>query len=258
MAHVHALGDAAPSARAIIHLGATSCYVTDNTDLICLREGLGLVRDGLVGAIDALADFAVRWKDLPCLGYTHFQPAQLVTVGKRATLWCYELVLDFREVERRLAELKFLGVKGTTGTQASFLALFDGDGEKVDELDRRVARAFGFDEAYPVAGQTYSRKVDAQIVASLAGIAESAHRFGSDLRLLAHERELEEPFEAEQVGLVGDGLQAEPDASRADVLAREVRHGLARRRQPDGGHPVARDGRSTTARSVASSSPSSS
>src|SRR4051794_24935814 len=200
MAHVHALGDAAPSARAIIHLGATSCYVTDNTDLICLREGLGMIRDGLVRAIDALAGFASRWKDLPCLGYTHFQPAQLVTVGKRATLWCHELILDYREVERRLADLKFLGVKGTTGTQASFLALFGGDHSKVEALDRMVAEAFGFERTYPVSGQTYSRKVDAQVVAALAGFGESAHRFGSDLRLLAHEREVEEPFEADQVG----------------------------------------------------------
>jgi adenylosuccinate lyase len=200
MAHVHAFGDAAPAARPIIHLGATSCYVTDNTDLILIREALGLVRDGLVGAIDALADFAGRWKDLPCLGYTHFQPAQLVTVGKRATLWCYELVLDLAEVERRIAELKFLGVKGTTGTQASFLALFDGDHAKVEALDRRVAEAFGFAATYPVSGQTYSRKVDSQVIAALAGVAESAHRFGTDLRLLAHEREVEEPFEAEQVG----------------------------------------------------------
>jgi adenylosuccinate lyase len=168
-----------------------------------------------------LAGFADRWKDLPCLGYTHFQPAQLVTVGKRATLWCHELILDFREVERRLADLKFLGVKGTTGTQASFLALFDGDGEKVEELDRRVAQAFGFDEAYPVSGQTYSRKVDAQIVASLAGVAESAHRFGSDLRLLAHERELEEPFEAEQIGSSAMAYKRNPmRAERMCSLAR--------------------------------------
>src|SRR5207249_4634176 len=155
MAHVHTLGDAAPLARPIIHLGATSYFVTDNTDLILIREALGQVRDQLVGTVDALADFAVRWKDLPCLGYTHFQPAQLVTVGKRATLWCYELILDLNEVERRIAELKFLGVKGTTGTQASFLALFDGDHAKVDALDRKVARAFGFNESVPVSGQTY-------------------------------------------------------------------------------------------------------
>lgn len=200
MAHVHTLGDAAPNARPIIHLGATSCYVTDNTDLILIRDALGMVRDQVVEAIDALAGFAIRWKDEPCLGYTHFQPAQLVTVGKRATLWCYELVLDFHEIERRLASLKFLGVKGTTGTQASFLALFDGDHAKVNELDRKVAHAFDFDETYPVSGQTYSRKIDSQALAALAGLAESAHRFGNDLRLLAHEREIEEPFEAEQVG----------------------------------------------------------
>ncbi|WP_406699968.1 adenylosuccinate lyase [Singulisphaera sp. Ch08] len=200
MAHVHTLGDAAPSARAIIHLGATSCFVTDNTDLILIREGLSLIRNQLVGAIDGLAEFALRWKDLPCLGYTHFQPAQLVTVGKRATLWCYELILDYHEIERRIAALKFLGVKGTTGTQASFLALFDGDHAKVEELDRRVAAAFGFEGSVPVSGQTYTRKIDSQATAALAGVAESAHRFGSDLRLLAHERELDEPFEAEQIG----------------------------------------------------------
>jgi adenylosuccinate lyase len=200
MAHVHTYGEAAPGARAIIHLGATSCYVTDNTDLILIREGLTLVRNALVGAIDALGRFALRWKDQPCLGYTHFQPAQLVTVGKRATLWCHELILDLGEIERRLAGLKFLGVKGTTGTQASFLALFDGDHQKVEALDRMVAEAFGFAESYPVSGQTYSRKVDSQVLAALAGVGESAHRFGMDLRLLAHERELDEPFEAEQVG----------------------------------------------------------
>jgi adenylosuccinate lyase len=200
MAHVHALGDVAPSARGIIHLGATSCYVTDNTDLILMREGLGLVRDGLASAIDALATFALQWKDLPCLGYTHFQPAQLVTVGKRATLWCYELILDLQEVERRISELKFLGAKGTTGTQASFLALFVGDHAKVEALDRTVASAFEFAATVPVSGQTYTRKFDSQILATLAGFGESAHRFGTDLRLLAHEREVEEPFEAEQVG----------------------------------------------------------
>src|SRR5271165_2478386 len=154
MAHIHALGDAAPLARPIIHLGATSCYVTDNADLILMRTALGIVRDKIVAAIDALAAFADRWKELPCLGYTHFQPAQLVTVGKRATLWCHELVLDLQEIERRIATLKFLGAKGTTGTQASFLALFEGDHARVLELDRKVARAFGFDETYPVSGQT--------------------------------------------------------------------------------------------------------
>ena len=221
MAHVHALGDVAPLARPIIHLGATSCYVTDNADLIMIREALGLVRDGLVGVIDALAEFALRWKDLPCLGYTHFQPAQLVTVGKRATLWCHELILDLIDVEHRLNGLKFLGVKGTTGTQASFLALFEGDHGKVEELDRRVAEAFGFDACYPVAGQTYSRKVDAQVVATLAGLAESAHRFGSDLRLLAHEREVEEPFEADQIGSSAMAYKRNPmRAERMCSLAR--------------------------------------
>jgi adenylosuccinate lyase len=158
---------------------------------------------------------------LPCLGYTHFQPAQLVTVGKRATLWCYELVLDLHEIERRIASLKFLGVKGTTGTQASFLALFDGDHSRVIELDRKVAHAFGFDETYPVSGQTYSRKVDSQTIAALAGFAESAHRFGTDLRLLAHEREIEEPFEAEQVGSSAMAYKRNPmRAERICSLAR--------------------------------------
>ncbi len=223
MAHIHAYGDAAPLARPIIHLGATSCYVTDNADLIVIRQALAIVRDKLVRAIAALASFAGRWKDLPCLGYTHFQPAQLVTVGKRATLWCHELVLDLREIEHRLAELKFLGVKGTTGTQASFLALFDGDHAKVDALDQLVAQEFGFDQTYPVSGQTYSRKVDSQVVSTLGGLAESAHRFGSDLRLLAHEREVEEPFEAEQIGSSAMAYKRNPmRAERMCSLARFV------------------------------------
>ena len=221
MAHIHAFGDVAPVARPIIHLGATSCYVTDNTDLILIREGLHRVRDLLVGAIDALASFAAKWKDLPCLGYTHFQPAQLVTVGKRATLWCQELILDLGEVEHRLAELRFLGVKGTTGTQASFLALFEGDDAKVEALDRMVATAFGFKRTVSVCGQTYTRKIDSQVLGALAGIAESAHRFGMDLRLLAHERELEEPFEAEQIGSSAMAYKRNPmRAERLCSLAR--------------------------------------
>jgi adenylosuccinate lyase len=221
MAHIHALGDAAPVARPIIHLGATSCFVTDNADLILMRTALQIVRDKTVAAIDALAVFAETWKALPCLGYTHFQPAQLVTVGKRASLWCHELVLDLVEIERRISELKLLGVKGTTGTQASFLALFDGDDAKVDALERMVADAFGFDGSYSVSGQTYSRKVDAQVLATLAGVAESAHRFGSDLRLLAHERELEEPFEAEQIGSSAMAYKRNPmRAERMCSLAR--------------------------------------
>lgn len=225
MAHVHTYGEAAPRARPILHLGATSCYVTDNADLILLREALGLVRDGLVETIDALADFAVRWKDQPCLGYTHFQPAQLVTVGKRATLWCQELLMDLAEVERRIDGLRFLGVKGTTGTQASFLALFDGDHAKVEALDRAVARAFDFTASYRVSGQTYSRKVDSQVLGTLAGFAESAHRFGTDLRLLSHERELDEPFEAEQVGSSAMAYKRNP--MRAERLCSLARFAMA-------------------------------
>src|SRR5437764_6095090 len=159
MAHIHTLGEVAPLSRSIVHLGATSCYVTDNTDLLLMREGLGMVRDRLVGVIDALARFAERWKDLPTLGYTHFQPAQLTTVGKRATLWCYDFVLDLHEIEHRIDRLRFRGAKGTTGTQASFLALFHGDHGKVRQFDDRVARKMGFDAVEPVTGQTYSRKV---------------------------------------------------------------------------------------------------
>ena len=225
MAHVHTFGDAAPTARPIIHLGATSCYVTDNTDLILIREALGLVRDRLGRARSTpWPTFAERWKDLPCLGYTHFQPAQLVTVGKRATLWCHELVLDLGEIEQRIAELKFLGVKGTTGTQASFLALFDGDhaqGRGARRPGRRGVRLRR--RPIPVSGQTYSRKVDAQVLAALAGIAESAHRFGTDLRLLAHEREIEEPFEAEQIGSSAMAYKRNPmRAERMCSLARFV------------------------------------
>jgi adenylosuccinate lyase len=221
MAHIHALGDAAPVARPIIHLGATSCFVTDNADLILIRSALELVRDKTARAIDELASFAAEWKDLPCLGYTHFQPAQLVTVGKRAALWCQELVLDLCEIEHRIAGLKFLGVKGTTGTQASFLELFDGDDAKVEALDKLVASSFGFDATYGVTGQTYSRKLDSQVLATLGGIAESGHRFGTDLRLLAHECELEEPFEAEQIGSSAMAYKRNPmRAERMCALAR--------------------------------------
>ncbi len=225
MAHVHTYGDVAPEARKIIHLGATSCYVTDNTDLILLRDGLTMVRDGLVGAIDALAAFAEAYRDLPCLGYTHYQPAQLVTVGKRATLWAYELILDLRDVEFRLENMGFLGVKGTTGTQASFLSLFDGDHAKVEVLDRKVADAFGFRDILPVSGQTYTRKIDSQVVSTLAAVAESAHRFGSDLRLLAHEREVEEPFEADQIGSSAMAYKRNP--MRAERMCSIARFAMA-------------------------------
>jgi adenylosuccinate lyase len=200
MAHVHAYGDACPDARAIIHLGATSCYVTDNTDLLLLRESLELVRDRLVAVIDNLAEFAREHRDLACLAYTHFQPAQPTTVGKRACLWAYDLVLDLAEIEHRLACLRAQGSKGTTGTQASFLALLQGDHEKVRRLERLICRKIGFAESYPVTGQTYSRKIDAQVLAVLSGIGQSAHKMATDLRLLAHRKEIEEPFEKEQVG----------------------------------------------------------
>src|SRR5689334_23780438 len=163
MAHVHTFEEAAPAAKGVIHLGATSQYVVDNADLILMRDGMRLLCQRLAAAIDALATFALKWKDLPTLGYTHFQPAQLTTVGKRATLWAQDLALDLEELEHRIASLRFRGVKGTTGTQASFLSLFDGDHAKVEELDRRVTRAFGFDSSFAVTGQTYPRKVDAQV-----------------------------------------------------------------------------------------------
>src|SRR5579884_932647 len=200
MAHIDTYGEVCPDARDIIHLGATSCYITDNTDLILMREGLYLLRDRLVGVIDALARFAARWRDQATLGFTHFQPAQLTTVGKRACLWCYDFVLDLYELEHRLQTLHFRGVKGTTGTQASFLALFRGDHERVRQLDRLVAKKMGFEQVYPVTGQTYTRKIDSQVLAVLAGLGQSAHKFGTDLRLLAHRQEVEEPFEQEQVG----------------------------------------------------------
>jgi adenylosuccinate lyase len=223
MAHIHTLGEVAPRSRPIVHLGATSCYVTDNTDLLLMREGLGMVRDRLVGVIDALVRFAEQWKDLPTLGYTHFQPAQLTTVGKRACLWCYDFVLDLHEIEHRLGQLRFRGAKGTTGTQASFLALFRGDHAKVRQLDALVARKMGFDAVEPVTGQTYSRKVDRQVLDALAGLAESAHKFGTDLRLLAHEQEIDEPFEAEQVGSSAMAYKRNPmRAERICSLSRFV------------------------------------
>jgi adenylosuccinate lyase len=223
MAHILAYGEAAPGAADIIHLGATSCFVTDNTDLILMRDGLGMLRDRVVGVIDALARFAVRWRDLPTLSFTHFQPAQLTTVGKRACLWCYDFLLDLREVEQRLATLLFRGVKGTTGTQASFLALFRGDHDKVRQLDRIVARKMGFEEVYPVTGQTYTRKVDSQIIDTLSGIAQTSHKYGTDLRLLAHRQEVEEPFEAEQVGSSAMAYKRNPmRAERMCGLARFV------------------------------------
>jgi adenylosuccinate lyase len=223
MAHVHAFGDVCPSAKPIIHLGATSCYVTDNTDLILMRRGLELLRSKLVATIDRLARFAAEYRDLPCLGFTHLQPAQPVTVGKRATLWCYDLVLDLEELQHRIAQLKLRGVKGTTGTQATFLSLFDGDHAKVEELDRIVCRKLGFDHAYSVTGQTYSRKVDSQVIDVLGGLAQSAHKAGSDLRLLQSRKEIEEPFEKHQIGSSAMAYKRNPMRSeRMCGLARFV------------------------------------
>ena len=200
MAHVHTYGEACPNAMPIIHLGATSCYVGDNTDVILMREGLCLIRDEIVRVLDKLAKFARQYKALPTLGFTHFQPAQLVTVGKRATLWMNELLLDLADVEYRIANLKLLGCKGTTGTQASFLELFDGDHEKCRALDQKIAAEMGFTATAAVSGQTYSRKVDYQVVSTLSGIAQSASKFATDLRLLCHLKEVEEPFEKNQIG----------------------------------------------------------
>ena len=200
MAHVHTYGELCPKAMPIIHLGATSCYVGDNTDVILMREGLILVRNKLVQVIDALAKFAREYKALPTLGFTHFQAAQLVTVGKRASLWMNDLLLDLEEVEHRISTLKLLGSKGTTGTQASFLELFNGDHEKVKELERKIAAEMGFNGVVPVSGQTYSRKMDYSVLSVLSGIAQSASKFATDMRLLCHLKEVEEPFEKNQIG----------------------------------------------------------
>jgi adenylosuccinate lyase len=200
MAHVHTFGEVCPNAMPIIHLGATSCYVGDNTDVILMKEGLELIRAKLVNVIQRLALFADKYKALPTLGFTHFQPAQTTTVGKRATLWCNELLMDLDEVNYRLTTLKLLGSKGTTGTQASFMELFDGDSEKVKKLEQLIAEEMGFDACVPVSGQTYSRKMDSGVLNTLSGIAQSAGKFATDVRLLSHLKEVEEPFEGKQIG----------------------------------------------------------
>ncbi len=223
MAHVTALKDVAPGCGDIIHLGATSCYVTDNADLILMRESLNQLCESLACVIDALGKFATLWKDEPTLGFTHFQPAQLTTVGKRATLWLYDFVLDLHELERRRDELPFRGAKGTTGTQASFLSLFGGDHAKVKALDALVAKKMGFATVFPVTGQTYSRKIDTQILDALNGLAQSSHKWGTDLRLLAHRQEIDEPFEAEQIGSSAMAYKRNPmRAERMCSLARFV------------------------------------
>lgn len=223
MAHIHTLGELAPAARPIIHLGATSCYVTDNTDLMLMRDGLQLLARSLAGAISQLADFAAKHRATPTLGYTHFQPAQLTTLGKRATLWIQDFAMDLAELERRIADLRARGVKGTTGTQASFLALFNGDHEKCDALDAAVCRKMGFAKSYSVTGQTYPRKVDAFVADALAAVAISAHKLANDLRLLAHLRQVDEPFEPEQVGSSAMAYKRNPMRSeRITALARLV------------------------------------
>ena len=200
MAHVYAYGKAAPSAAGILHLGATSCYVTDNADLILYRDALLHLRRALQAVLTNLARFAERWKDTPTLGYTHYQPAQPVTMGKRATLWMQDYLSDLEELDFVLSQIKFLGCRGTTGTEASFLELFGGDAKKIDEMNRTLAEAFGFSECYPVCGQTYPRKLDSRILNVLSSIAQSAYRMATDIRLLQHDRQLEEPFEEEQIG----------------------------------------------------------
>ena len=223
MSHVYAYGVQCPNAKGIIHLGATSCYVGDNTDVIIMTEGLRLIRDKLITVIRNLAKFADDYKALPTLAFTHFQPAQPTTVGKRATLWLQELLMDLEDVEYRLSKAKLLGSKGTTGTQASFLELFDGDHEKCKALDRKIAEKMGYQACFPVSGQTYSRKLDSQFLNVLAGIAQSAAKFSNDIRLLQHLKEVEEPFEKNQIGSSAMAYKRNPMRSeRIGSLSRYV------------------------------------
>ncbi len=223
MAHVYTFGDVAPKAAPIMHLGATSCYIGDNADLIIMREALQLIAAKLAVVINLLSKFAKKHQSLPTLGFTHFQPAQLTTVGKRATLWCYEFVLDLQEIEYRIEQLHFRGVKGTTGTQASYLELFEGSHSKVKQLDKAVAEAFGFKKICAVTGQTYQRKTDTQIVNALASIAQSAHKMCNDIRLLANLKEVEEPFEKNQIGSSAMAYKRNPmRCERTTALSRFV------------------------------------
>ncbi|MFH1613504.1 MAG: adenylosuccinate lyase [Planctomycetota bacterium] len=223
MAHVHAFGEAAPKAAGIIHLGATSCFVGDNADLIIMRQGLEMIAAKVACVIAGLSEFARKYRLVPALGFTHYQPAQLTTVGKRAALWAYEFVMDLEEIEHRLATLPFRGVKGTTGTQASFLSLFGGNHNKVKQLDRALAKAFGFKNLCAVTGQTYQRKIDALVLNSLASVAQSAHKMCNDLRLLANLKEIEEPFEKSQIGSSAMAYKRNPmRAERATALSRLV------------------------------------
>ena len=223
MSHVHAYGVQCPEAKGIIHLGATSCYVGDNTDILIMREGLQLVRRKLLSVIALLAAFARKYKDMPALAYTHLQPAQLTTVGKRATLWVNELYMDYQEVEHRLDNLALRGIKGTTGTQASFVELFDGDSVKIKAMEQAIAAELGFDKVIPVCGQTYSRKVDSMVLNTLSGIAQSAMKFSGDMRILQNFKEMEEPFEAHQIGSSAMPYKRNPmRCERITALARYV------------------------------------
>ena len=223
MSHVYAYGVQCPKAKGIIHLGATSCYVGDNTDIITMTEALKLIRKKLVNLMDKLSKFALEYKALPCLGFTHFQPAQPTTLGKRASLWLNELLLDFEQLEFQISQMKLLGSKGTTGTQASFMDLFEGDTDKVKALDKKITEKMGYTDFYPVSGQTYSRKVDTQVLFVLSGIAQSAAKFTNDLRLLQHLKEVEEPFEKNQIGSSAMAYKRNPMRSeRISSLARYV------------------------------------
>lgn len=223
MAHVHAYGQQCPKAMPIIHLGATSCYVGDNTDIIIMTEALKLLRTKIIVLISKLSDFAIKYRDLPTLGFTHFQPAQLVTVGKRACLWIQDLAMDLEDLDYLLSGMKLLGSKGTTGTQASFLALFDGDHEKVKKLESLIAEYMGFEKVFDVSGQTYTRKLDSRVLNVLSGIAQSAYKFSNDIRLLQHLKEVEEPFEEKQIGSSAMAYKRNPmRCERISSLARYV------------------------------------
>lgn len=223
MSHVHAFGELCPDAKAIIHLGATSCYVGDNTDIIVMNEALKLVKSKMLILIKKLSDFAMEYKELPTLGFTHYQPAQLVTVGKRATLWIQELLMDMEDLEHVLENMKLLGSKGTTGTQASFLNLFDGDHEKVKNLEKLIAEKMGFKNVFAVSGQTYPRKLDSRVLGVLSAIAQSAYKFSNDMRLLQSMKEIEEPFEEKQIGSSAMAYKRNPmRCERISSLARYV------------------------------------
>lgn len=223
MSHVYAYGTQCPNAKGIIHLGATSCFVGDNADIIIIHRALKIIREKLLKAVSRLSDFALKYKDMPTLGFTHFQPAQLTTVGKRATLWIYDLLLDIEQVDFLISKIRLRGAKGTTGTQASFMELFKGDGEKVKTLDREVVQKMGYENEYPVTGQTYPRKFDSYVLNCLSGIAQSASKFANDIRLLQHLKEIEEPFEKTQIGSSAMAYKRNPMRSeRITSLARFV------------------------------------